>query len=100
MKNHEDFIRVKRREARRWSRHVDRLLEAFHTSQEPPPNLGVKLEALRNKRDTAITKVDALEHHRRRGWPRARKELNEALEELRDSWRTVLGALDKETIFI
>lgn len=86
-------------EAARWSRSVDTLLQAFGGLDEVPPALGSKLEALRNKRDTVVTKVEALKRHRGDGLARARRELERARRELRDAWRTVIGILQKESLF-
>ncbi len=83
----------------KWSGLVDTLLHAFHNSTEAPPSLGSKMEALRNKRDTAATKVQALKRHRDRDWSKARDELTHARQELRQAWRSVIGTLDKESLY-
>jgi hypothetical protein len=87
-------------EAERWSDLVDTLLRAFHRRAGTPPSLGCKMEALRNKRDTVVTKVEALKRHRDSGWQSAQRELDSARRELRDAWRSVIGTLDKESLFV
>lgn len=86
-------------DARRWSRYVDTLLDAFRSNGEAPAALGARLEALRNKRDSVVTKVEALKRHRTRDWARARRELDAARGELRECWRSVIGTLDREDLF-
>ena len=93
-------IETAEKEVRRWSRYVDTLLSAFGGRDETPPSLHAKMEALRNKRDRAVTKVAALRLHRSTGWARAWKDLVEARRELRDSWRSVISTLDKESLFV
>ena len=92
--------RVRRRTAH-WNRCVDHLLTAFDVDDDDsPPVLASRLEALRNKRDTVVTKTRALEHHVREGWPAAKHELERAQRELRASWRTVVSALERESLFV
>jgi len=81
---------------------VDHLLRAFDVDvdADPPALLRARMEALRNKRDTVLTKVHALEHHVREGWPAARRELERAQREMRASWRTVVSALERESLFV
>lgn len=88
------------RDVKRWSGYIDSLLQAFHRAESVPPSIGSKMEELRNKRDCVLTKVEALKHHKRSGWQSARKELDEARRELRDAWRTIIGTLDKESLFV
>jgi hypothetical protein len=84
-------------ETRRWSRSVDVLLRAFCKGDRTIPKLAPRMEALRNKRDTVVTKVEALKRHRESGWSRAHREFLDARRELRESWRSVISTLDKET---
>ncbi|MFT5289165.1 MAG: hypothetical protein ACI82F_001224 [Planctomycetota bacterium] len=98
-KNRDALIRKSERDVLRWSNYVDTLLRAFLRSAEAPPTLGPKMEELRNKRDSVITKLEALKRHKVSGWAEARKELDSARRELRDAWRTVIGALDRECLF-
>jgi len=94
------FLERSEKEVTRWSNTVDTLVEAFHGRRATPPSLHAKIEALRNKRDTVVTKVVALKHHPREGWRDARRELEVARRELRDCWRSVIGTLDKEGLFV
>ena len=91
------LLKSARADARKWSRYVDRLLEAFHSSGNASPILAPGMEALRNKRDTLVTKVQALARHQEIGWSRAQSEVERARRELRDSWRIVISALDRES---
>lgn len=94
-------LRRVRRRTEQWNRCVDHLLAAFENDDDDsPPLLGARLEALRNKRDTVVTKTRALEHHVREGWPAAKHELERAQRELRASWRTVVTALERESLFV
>ncbi len=93
-------IRKSESEVRRWSSYVETLLRAFHQHAEVPPALGARLEELRNKRDSVVTKLEALKCHKVRGWTEARRELDGARRELRDAWRSVIGTLDRENLFI
>ena len=93
-------VRRSRHEAGRWSGLVDTLLRAFHRSEDAPPALRGKLEELRNRRDTVVTKVDALARHRHSGWRSARRELDDARAEFRGAWRSVIGTLDKESLYV
>ena len=61
-------------DSQKWSGYVDKLLRAFHSSRSAPPLLMAGMEALRNKRDTLVTKVHALHRHRNRDWQRAHRE--------------------------
>ena len=83
-------------DAMRWSRYVDSLLRAFHDRDRPHRRLAPKLEALRNQRDSMVTKVHALKRHERSGWRRARREVEEAQSSLRRSWSTVIATIDRE----
>ena len=94
------MIREAETEARRWTRLVDSLVGAFQGRRDCAPQLAARMEALRNKRDTVVTKVEALKRHRSRNWYRARLELEDARRELEDSWRTVIGALNKEGLYV
>jgi hypothetical protein len=47
-----------------------------------------------------VTKAEALRRHKRDGWTRAKRELGESRRELRDSWRTVINALQRESLFL
>ena len=98
--DHELEIARAEADGRRWSAYVDSLHRAFHDHEQAPPILASRVESLRHKRDTVLTKVAALKRHRRRGWDDARHELAEARRELRDSWRTVISTLDKESLFL
>jgi len=84
-------------ETSRWSRSVDALLRAFRRGGGTTEKLAPRMEALRNKRDTVVTKVEALKRHRESGWSRAHREFLDARRELRESWRSVICALDRET---
>ena len=84
-------------EARLWSKNVDALLRAFRRGSGTAAKLASRMEALRNKRDTVETKVEALKRHRESGWSEAHREFLDARRELRDSWRTVISALDRES---
>ena len=88
------------RETARWSKYVDTLLHAFRGRDDVPPKLDHRMEALRNKRDSVETKLQALRRHKDRQWTRARAELEEAQRELRDSWRLVIHTLDRESLFV
>ena len=90
-----NLIAEAQQEAHRWSGMVDALLIAFRGKQVSSPGLTVRMEGLRNKRDTYVTKVEALKRHRDRNWFRARDELERAQRELHDAWRSVLAALNK-----
>ncbi len=94
------LLRQAERDTRRTKRLIDTLLEAFAQDDEAPPALGSKLEELRHKRDTVLTKLEALRRHRRAGWSLAIDELDRARHELRQAWRSVLGILDKESLFL
>jgi len=87
-------------DVRRWNGYVETLLRAFQSAEGPPPTLGARVEGLRHKRDTVLTKVEALKRHRERGWRAAHRELGEARRELRDAWRLVISTLQKESLFI
>jgi len=95
----EAVIRQGETEVRRWSGYVETLLHAFRRNDDAPPSLGSKMEELRNKRDSVVTKVEALKRHKQRGWSEARGELEVARRELKESWRTVIGTLDRESLF-
>lgn len=99
IREREALIRQGEREVRRWSGYVDTLLRAFRRNEEAPPSLASKMEELRNKRDSVVTKVEALKRHKQSGWSEAKGELEEARRELRNSWRTVIGTLDRESLF-
>ena len=75
-------------------------MSPFGAITAAPPALASRMEALRNKRDTFVTKVEALKRHRDRNWFRAREDLERAQRELQDAWRTVIGTLNKEGLFI
>ena len=94
----ETVIRTSERRARRWSTYVDTLLDAFHASDGGPASLASKMEELRNKRDSVLTKVEALKRHKATGWSAARAELRDAQSELRGVWRSVISTLDKECV--
>jgi hypothetical protein len=100
MQEREALLARTEAEVERWTGYVDTLLEAFHGRDEAPPILGSRMEALRNKRDCVLTKVEALKRHKHQGWARARKELDEARRELRECWRTVISTLQKESLFV
>ena len=87
-------------EMERWDRYVDTLVSAFQRSGEAPPALEPKLEELRHKRDSVVTKLAALRHHERRGFKDARHELERARSELRNAWRSVIGTLSKDGLFV
>lgn len=87
-------------ETERWSRYVDTLLRAFQSSPQPPPALGPRITSLQHKRETVLTKVEALKRHQKAGWTRSRREYDEARRELRDAWRLVLTTLQRESLFI
>lgn len=90
-----NFIADAQQDAHRWSGLVDALLNAFRGQQSSLPGLTVRMEGLRNKRDTYVTKVEALKRHRDRNWFRAREELEEAQREMHNAWRSVISALNK-----
>ncbi len=98
--NRDTIIQRSERDVKRWNGLVETLLQAFGRNEEAPPALGSQMEALRNKRDTVDTKLYALKHHRNSGWSKARRELDEARTELRNAWRSVIGILDKESLFV
>ena len=79
----------------RLSTSVDFILQAYRDKGAPTAILTAKLEELRNKRDSVVTKQRALEHHRRSGWSSARLALDQAWRDLHDAWRTALAAIDK-----
>lgn len=85
---------------RRWSRHIDHLMQSFGGQHPAPPTLASKLESLRNKRDTATNKLAALKHGQRAAWGRATRELEDAVREMRDAWRSVLATLGREDLFV
>lgn len=93
-----DRQRLKRMrdELRRWDGRVSRLLQAFDPAVDLPHVLPAQLESLRNKRDTALTKLVAVQHHPERRWPSLIPELEEALASLRSAWRTAIGTLYRE----
>lgn len=91
-----NFIAEAQRESQRWSSMVDSLLDAFQSQRRSMPGLAVRMEGLRNKRDTYVTKVEALKRHRERNWARAREEFEGAQRELQDAWRTVISTLNKQ----
>ena len=78
---------------------MDTMLRALR-SEDASPALRVKVEELRNKRDSLETKAEALKRHRLRGWANAQREFEEARSELKTTWRTVIGRLDRESLFI
>lgn len=92
------LIRRAEKNAERWSGHVDRLLEAFSKGHSNAA-LAAQLEGLRHKRDTVLTKVEALRRHEHRGWRDARREFLCARRELRAAWRTVMAAIERENMF-
>lgn len=88
MNERQALIEETEAEMERWSRYVDSLLRAFDGCEDAPPNMTARMEALRNKRDSVLTKVVALKRHRQRGWAAARRQLRESQRELQESWRT------------
>lgn len=96
----EKHIDARASDVKRWSRFVDTLLRAFDGRDDAPPVLAARMEALRNKRDSVVTKVEALKHHKHEGWTQARRELREAERELKESWRMVINTLDRESMFV
>lgn len=95
----ESVLRNGEADLRHWNRYVESLLSAFRTRNGLASPLGSKLEELRNKRDSVVTKFEVLKRHRETGWSEARRELDKATRELRESWRSTLGTLDRESRF-
>jgi len=94
------FVRKLERDSQRWAQSVDSLARAIRESEETPPALECRVEELRNKRDSVVTKVAALKRHTQSGWSAAWREFDEARKKLRRSWRAVLGAMDRERFFL
>lgn len=80
-----------------WVAHIDRLLAAYADAGDVPTRLRRKLESLRHKRDTAVTKQAALAHHALLGRDRARAELELATRELGEAWRAVVADLARSS---
>lgn len=89
-----------RRDVQQWNKYVNALLAAVSEEDDCPPMLGGKVESLRNKRDSLMTKYEALRRHQRSGWERARRDLCDAREEFLNSWRSVMATIDREGIFL
>jgi len=86
-------------EVRLWSGYVDVLLHALRARDDTPRAVAARLEELRNKRDSLVTKFDALKLHMVVGWAAAANEVELAQRELRAAWRTVIGMVDREALF-
>lgn len=89
-----------RTELARWQGQFDRLREVLPRAADRPAAaiLPARLEELRHKHRTVETKLVALEKapdHEPARWRRAARELQEADSELRETWRSVLGQLER-----
>ncbi len=93
-------VRDPRAEARRWIRNADQLMDSLRRTARKDARMRVRLEALRHRRETARVKAVALERAGTRRSADARGELAEALDDLRASWRSVIGALDREGVYL
>ena len=100
LEDRDTFLRDCEQEVKRWSHYIDTLLAAYRSNEHAPVALHSQLEDVRHKRDTFATKLVAMTHHRDSGWFEARRELESARRELRDSWRTVIGVLGRESLFV
>ena len=82
----------------RISRYVDALLRATRSAAGTNRELGAKMESLRNKRDTAETKVRALGRHLESGWRPALQECERARLELVASWRAFIKSIEPQEL--
>lgn len=78
-----------------WVSHTDRLLEAYGDWSDAAPRLRRKLENLRHKRETVVTKQVALAHHALMGREQALEQLEAATSELGDAWRAVVADISR-----